>query len=238
MHRKTIIKLSIVFALSFFLSLFLQKVFNIDLNTLRGWVLYFGPLAPIVYTITLTLGLTVPLNPVSDFLVVSLAALLFPPLVSVISTFAAHLLALTINYWVARAWADDVLRKVLNKDEAKYIENLSKKINLPWIFGLRFLLPLTAIGIDGVSYAAGLAKLPFNRFLLVSIIPWTFFNISYFYSTSFLRNINPALILVPALVLAGVPILIISFRKRESLGKKLKKAFPFKKKRPIWKYWP
>lgn len=223
MDRQTIIRLLFVFAVSFLISAILQQFFDIDLGKIKAVVNYFGPSAPIAYSALLFLGLTVPFNPISDFLVISLAALIFPPLTAIVATFIAHTGALVVNYWVGRKYVETLLKKLIADKDAQRIENLSHKINFGWIFGLRFLLPLTAIGIDVVSYASGLAKLPFGKFLLVSIIPWTIFNVLYFYSSSFLREINPALILVPAAVLVGIPILIISFRRRQTFVSQLKK---------------
>jgi uncharacterized membrane protein YdjX (TVP38/TMEM64 family) len=220
MDRKTIFKVFLIFLISFFGSILLQVIFNIDLDKIRGVVSYFGSAAPVAYSILLILGLTVPFNPISDLLIVSLAALIFPPLVSVVATAVAHVAALTVNYYIGQHYLDLILRKLLSKKEVEKVENLSLRINLRWIFGLRFLLPLTAIGIDVISYAAGLAKLPFLKFLLVSLLPWSTFNILYFYSSSFLRDINPALIVVPAGILIGIPALIIAFRRRETLKDK------------------
>ncbi len=220
MDQKTVIKISLVFLISFFGSILLQQIFNIDFETIRNLVDYFGPAAPIAYSFLLFFGLTVPFNPISDLLVVSLAALLFPPVVSVSATFVAHLVALTANYLIGRKFLDRFLQKILAKKEVERIEDLSRRINLNWIFGLRFLLPLTAVGIDAVSYASGLAGLKFWRFLIVSMIPWTAINIFYFYSSSFLREINPALIVVPVGVLVGIPALIFAFQRRDSLKDK------------------
>lgn len=231
MDRKTIFKIVVIFLISFFGSILLQQLFKVDLHTIRSLVDYFGPAAPIAYSVLLFLGLTIPLNPISDLLVVSLASLLFSPLVSVSATFITHLAALTANYFVGRSFLELFLQKILSKNEVEKIEDLSYKINLRWIFGLRFLLPLTAIGIDAVSYASGLANLNFWKFLLVSMIPWTIFNILYFYSSGYLREINPALIVVPIGLLVGIPALFLAARHQETLKEKIsqlvKKPFNF-----------
>ena len=224
-------KIIVIFLISFFGSILLQQIFNIDFKTIRNLVDYFGPAAPVAYSVLLFLGLTVPLNPISDLLVVSLAALLFPPIVSVSATFVSHIAALTANYLVGRRFLDLFLHKILSRNEVLKIENLSQKINLRWIFGLRFLLPLTAVGVDAVSYASGLANLNFWKFLIISMIPWTVFNIVYFYSSGYLREINPVLIVVPIGALVGIPTLILALSHKETLKEKfsriVKKPFLF-----------
>lgn len=206
MGKRLLLRFGLIFFLFFILSILVQQIFNINFESLEGWVASFGIMAPLIYLLLLTLGLTVPLNPISDFLLVNLAALIFPPLVAVLATFVAHILTITVNYLIARKFGGNVLSKIISKEEKTVIDKLSKEINLFWIFGLRFLLPLTAIGIDAVSYAAGFAKLPFERYFLASIIPWTILNVLYFYSTSFLKEKNPTLFFLPAVILITIPI--------------------------------
>ncbi len=219
------ISIFIVFGI---LSFLIQKIFNINLDTLKNLITSFGPFAPVFYTVMLFLGLSVPLNPISDFLVVSLAALLFPPLTAVIATFCAQFLALTTNYWIARRFEHIVLRKITSADETESIERLSKKIRLTWIFALRFLLPLTAIGIDIVSYAAGTARINYKKFMLVSLIPWTTYSILFFYSTSLVEQISGKLFFVPAAILLGISLSIFVWFRTHRKHKKMFEDFKIK----------
>lgn len=221
MSRKTLIKFALIFIVFAIVSFILEKAFHINLDTLRNLVNSFGPFAPIFYTVMLFLGLSVPFNPISDFLVVSLAALIFPPVTAIIATFCAQVLALTTNYWVARRFENAVLRKVTSLEEANTIEKLSKKIKLRWIFGLRFLLPLTAIGIDIVSYAAGTARINFRKFLIVSLIPWTTYSIVFFFSTDLTKKISPNLFFVPAAIIFAVSISIFLVFRHNKKNKAL-----------------
>lgn len=226
MDRKLLIKFGTIILISLVINITLEKLFNINLKTLENWVLYFGIWAPAVYSFFLFLGLSVPFNPISDFLVVNLAAFLFPPYLAIPATLVAHLLALTTNYWIARKFGKRFVKLISTEKEREEIEKLTKEIHLPWIFGLRFFLPLTAVGIDIVSYAAGIAKLPFAKFMLVSLIPWTFYSVVYFLSTSYLKNISPILFFLPAAVLLALPVIFVTFRKKEGF---LHRFSPFKK---------
>ena len=217
MSRKIIFKFAAIFALSLLLTLLVESFFHISFSDLKNFIRSFGVLSPVIYSLTLFLGLTVPFNPVPDVLVVNLAALLFPPLVAVLATLAAQVASLTVNYFLARHFADNILRKVLSDEEFSYVENLSKNLRPRIIFGLRFVLPLTAIGIDVVSYASGFAKVAFERFLIASLVPWTFYSLVYFFSTNYLKSINPWLFFLPLVLIIGIPILIFGFTRRDTV---------------------
>ncbi len=217
MNRKSLFKLVAIFLCSLLFSFLLQRYFHVGLTQIQEFVTDAGVWAPLVYCLILFLGLSVPFNPISDSITVSIAALVFPPLVAILMTFIAHTAALTANYFVARTWGDDLLRRVLSKEELARIEKLGPRINPFWIFGFRFLLPLNAVGFDFISYAAGLSRMDFGRFYLASILPWTFLSIVFFTSSSLLRGINPALIFVPILLIIAIPATYLSIKNRSSI---------------------
>lgn len=208
MERKTILKITILLLSLFAFSFILGKVFHIGLPELEEIVSSLGIFAPIGYTLLLFLGLSVPFNPISDYLVVNLAAILLPVPVAIASTFVAHTLSLTLNYFIGRKFGWNFISKFTSEKEEKYLEDLVKKINPSQIFFLRFLLPLTAIGVDIVSYAAGISKISFGKFLLVSIIPWTILNILFFIFTKYAISKNALFFFIPGLVLILIPVLI------------------------------
>lgn len=228
MSRKTVIKFLILFLVFGIVSFFVERLFHINLDSLKRLVLSFGPFAPVFYTLMLFLGLSVPLNPISDFLVVSLAAAIFPPEVAILATFCAQFLALTVNYWVARRFEHTILRKITSADETESIEKLSKKIRLSWIFALRFILPLTAIGIDLVSYAAGTARLNYKKFMIVSLIPWTLYNTIFFFSTDLAKQISSKLFFVPAIIIIAVSVAIFIWFRNHQTHKKMFEDFKLK----------
>ncbi|GEM_PF-1799558 len=205
MRRSLAIKFSLIFFAVFVGSIIAQKIFGITIEDLKVTINSFGIFAPVAYAVILFFGLSVPFAPISDFLTVNLAAFFFPPMTSVIATFFAQAATLAFNYWVGRNFGDYFLKKILKESEAKKVESFIDQLSFRWIFGLRFLLPLTAIGIDAVSYASGIARLRFIKFFLVSLIPWTILNIAYFYSTSFFEGKSPVLFFLPAVVLIALP---------------------------------
>ena len=189
----------------------LQRVLGITVDDIEETVRGAGLFAPAVYAVVLFLGLSVPLNPVSDFATVNVAALVFDPGVSVAATFAAHTMALTVNYVVGRAYGPAVLARVAPEGGPQAFERFGRRFSLRTVFALRFVLPLTAIGIDFVSYFSGMRRLGFARFYVASIVPWSVFSVVYFYSTAYLRDRSLLLFLVPALVLILGPSLIALF---------------------------
>lgn len=201
MGKKLILNLILLYIALFSLGYLLQKTFNFTVADLESLVSSFGNFAPFAYTVLLTLGLSVPMNPLPDYLLVNLAALTFSPQIAIIATFFAHSAALIINYYVAKSFGRGILKKIETAGEFKYIENLTKKIKLQIVFGMRFILPLTATGIDIVSYAAGFAKLPFAKYYFASIIPWSVISIIFFTATNAAKQQPVSLFFIPGLIL-------------------------------------
>jgi len=216
MRKKLFTKFLVVFLIAFAISVVLQRIFKVNLNDLENLVNSFGLLAPVAYSVILTLGLSVPFNPVSDYLTVNLAAFLFPPFVAIAGTFIAHTTSLTINYWVARKFGWRLLSKITSSEEAKYLHALSLKIHPSQIFWLRWLLPVTAIGIDVVSYASGLSGLNFFRFYLASIVPWTFISILFFSSTSFVIDRSTILFFIPGAIIVVTPLVVLYLMRKNT----------------------
>lgn len=219
--KKLFVRLAII-VITFYLLVFIfSRIFNIGLTQVQEFVNSFGIFGPIVYSCVLLLGLTVPFNPVSDFLVVNVAAILFPPHVSIIFTFITHSLALTINYHLGKKYGGVIIRKIITQKNTPYVEKLLKKLTYRNIFILRLFLPTSNIvGVEVISYASGHEKIPFTKFFLVSIIPWTFLSVLYFTSTYFLRERSLSLYFLPAIIIILLPLLIL-FILRRNKGKKV-----------------
>lgn len=105
-----------------------------------------------------------------------------------------------------------VVRLLAGSDALSRLGWLDGRVNLRTVFVMRFMLPLTAIGIDFVSYAAGLKELRFWRYYLASIVPWTVLSVVYFTSTRLLRDRSLVWFFVPAAVLILVPGAVLAGR--------------------------
>ena len=145
---------------------------------------------------------------------VNVAALVLQPEVSVLATFVAQSLALAVNYAVGRRFGLPLLGRLPPGRGRAAFERLGRSFSYRTIFALRFALPLTAVGIDFVSYAAGWRRLRFVPFWIVSIVPWTILSVIYFYSTAYLRERSFVLFFVPAIVLLVGPSVVLFVRRR------------------------
>lgn len=217
--KKLLIFRVLIFVFLFYSFVFaFSSFFDITIEDVRSVITSFGLLAPIVYTVILIFGLTIPFNPISDFLVVNVAALIFHPIVSIVFTFIAHSIALIVNYNVGKRYGKGVVNKVFDKRNSLYIEKFVRKLTLRKLFILRFFLPTSnVVGVEILSYLSGYDGLPFKKFFLASIIPWTILNIAYFTATYFLREKSLSLYFLPAVIMIGLPLaLYIIYRKLSS----------------------
>jgi uncharacterized membrane protein YdjX (TVP38/TMEM64 family) len=214
--RRTALRLGVLIVVILVVSLVAQRYVDFDREDIEEAVDAAGMLAPGLYAIVLFLGLSVPFNPISDLATVSVAALVFEPHVSVAATFVAHTAALVVNYTVARRFGSRVVRLLAGRRASEVVARVGDRLDARRVFVIRFLLPLTAIGIDVVSYLSGLRRLDFARFYVASIVPWTLISVIFFYSTSFLREQSLVLFFLPVAVLVLVPVLILVGRNRYS----------------------
>ena len=196
----------------------LQQTVNFSFTEFERTVDDAGIFGPLVFTVVLFLGLTVPFNPISDLATVNVAALLFEPEVSIAGTVAAQSASLVVNYWFARRFGDRTLRLLSGERAAAFVERFGGRMTYRTLFSLRFALPLTGIGIDVVTFLAALGRLGFIRFYFVSIIPWLIIDIIYFYSTSYLKDQSFILFFLPAAILVTAPGAFLLWRNRRRNG--------------------
>lgn len=215
MKKRIFLKIISLLLVLLIINFAVQNVFHIDFRTLENFVASFGYWGPLVYSILLFLGLSIPFNPMPDYLLVLTAAFLFPPEIAIGATLLSHSLALATNYWMARIFGWKLIEQFSNNRELSYLERLSKKISLRQVFAMRWILPLTGIGIDIVSYASGLARLRFLNFFSVSIVPWTIINIVFFSSATYLKERSLFLFFLFGILFALLTMIILyPHRKR------------------------
>ncbi len=210
-QRWFLARLVLIFIALFIVSFFIQKYSNINLDKIQAYILSFGPLAPLIYAAVLFLGLTIPFDPIPDYAVVLAAAFIFPPPVAILATFAAHSFTLIVNYLVGNKYGWRMLDIFYKQSEMDFGHKIAKRITPGQVFALRWVLPLTAIGIDIVSYAAGMAKMNFAKYMIASLIPWTTVSIIFFTSTNYLRGISPAYVFIPTVIMIGVSLILYKF---------------------------
>lgn len=191
----------------------LNRFVDINQDDLESWIDGAGALAPITYAVVLFLGLTVPFNPISDLLTVTVAALLLDPWVAIVATFAAQAASVTLNYVLARRYGPGVMRR-LKERNVPLVARIERHVTLKTVFLFRFALPLTGIGVDFISYLSGMRRLPFAPFFAATMGPWTLLSVIYFVSAGMLREVSPGLVLVPAIILLAVTSLVVIVIRR------------------------
>ena len=128
MRRNILLRLGAFVLLFYAITFILTRVFNIGVDEIQLLIQSTGIFAPIVFGLLIFLGLTVPLNPISDFLVINIGVILFPPIVAIICTFIAHSLAISLNYFIGRKYGKKILDKVLTPESSKYLDKYLDKL--------------------------------------------------------------------------------------------------------------
>lgn len=192
--------------------LVLNMVVEVDQDDLERAIDRAGILGPLAYTVILALGLTIPMNPVSDMLTVTVASIVLDPTEAIIGTAIAQSIAVTVNYYIGARYGSRLIDGMLERRDIAIVRRVRDGITVRAIFLLRFALPLTAIGIDWISYLAGTQRLRFSTYFVASIVPWTTMSIIFFVAAAQLRETSPFLVLVPAIgliVLASVLVFML-----------------------------
>jgi len=194
----------------------LNSVVEVDQADLERAIDRTGIWGPIAYAVILTLGLTVPMNPVSDLLTVTVAAVLLDPKVAILATGVAHTIAITVNYYIGYLYGARMIDRLLARRDVPLLRRVRDHITVRAIFLLRFALPLTAIGIDWISYLAGIQRLRFVPYFIASMVPWTVMSVIYFTSAALLRETSPFLVLLPAVAIIVVASSLVFVLRRHA----------------------
>ena len=209
-YKKLLIRIVAFVVIFYSFTFFINRVLGIGLDEIQEFVASFGILAPLAYSIVLFLGLSVPFNPISDFLTINIGVVAFSPIVAIIFTFLAHSMALTVNYHVGKRYGKRVMNRFLDKKSSDYIQKYLDKLTIRNLFLIRFIVPISSMfGIDIISYVSGIQRLPFIKYYLASIVPWTILTSIYFTTSSYLLTTSIYLYFLPAILIAGIPIIIL-----------------------------
>lgn len=210
MNRKIFIRIFIFIIFFYLISFIFSQILQISINDLQQAISSLGIYAPIIYIFIYLLGLTIPFNPISEFLLINVAALIFPPFIAMVFTFLVHSLALTINYYIGRKFGKRILKVIVKEENFRYIEKYLKKLTIRNLFIIRFFIPISSlVGADIVSYISGMERLPFIKYYIASIIPWTIMSIIYFSTTSYLRDKSIFIYFLPVAIIIGIPLLLL-----------------------------
>ncbi len=135
-----------------------------DVDALRTYMLSFGVWAPVI-----SVGLMILqsiIAPIPAFLIVFANGMAFGTIPGWLLSLFGQTLAAAVCFGIARALGRDVVRALIGKFGLESADGWFARWGLLGLFITR-LVP--GIGFDAISYAAGLTKMPFRTFILVTL---------------------------------------------------------------------
>jgi uncharacterized membrane protein YdjX (TVP38/TMEM64 family) len=129
----------------------------------RERIVIFGVLAPIVFI--LIQALQVIVTPISHYSVGVLGGFLFGPWLGALYNWIGRMIGHVAAFLIARSLGRRIATKFVSKETIdKYDKHVSNKLFTLFIF---YWLPL--FPDDELSYLAGLSRMDFKKFILVSV---------------------------------------------------------------------
>jgi uncharacterized membrane protein YdjX (TVP38/TMEM64 family) len=210
-------KTRLVLTFSFFVNIIFFVVGIIfisrtDITVLRNGMDEFGIIAPIIYIVLYTGLFIVPFNPVPKNVLTYFALASFGPFEALIYTLLGDFIGVSINYFWAKKF------EMLIPDQVK--EKLSNlKGNKRW-----FALILSRISpvLDGFvaadypSYIAGLIKMPYFLFILITIFVWGILETVYFYGLNILIMDPTIMGIIVAVMIFSLSYTLLTFLEKRS----------------------
>lgn len=135
-----------------------------DVDALRAYILSFGIWAPMI-----SVGLMILqslIAPIPAFLVVFANGMAFGTIPGWLLSLFGQTLAATVCFNIARALGRNVVQALIGKYGLESADGWFARWGLIGLFITR-LIP--GIGFDAISYAAGLTKMTFRTFILVTL---------------------------------------------------------------------
>ena len=147
------------------LSIILVQAFD-GAARMRGWIEGAGAWAPLAY-----IGLkaaTYVVAPLSGTPVKLAGGALFGFWDGAAYVLAGDMLGASLNFWIARLFRDRGIARLAGKKAIRQIDELTDHVG-GWRALLAARLFLSSL-YDFISYAAGISKLPFKQFFVVSLV--------------------------------------------------------------------
>jgi uncharacterized membrane protein YdjX (TVP38/TMEM64 family) len=207
MKKNTWLKLTVLFAAVILLFALNHLVFKVTPLSLRDWVLSFGMVAPIIYSI-LNVVRPFTLFPIS---ILSLAGgLAFGAVWGTVYTVFSATLGAIISFYIAKHLGSRWLKKTTDSSPSR-IEKWQKQLKEKGFFYILLLRIIPILNFDLVSYVAGISRLKLRSYIfatMLGVLPGTLaYNLL---GDSFIRGNGTAITIAIVLVLlvACIPILI------------------------------
>ncbi|CAG36379.1 TVP38/TMEM64 family protein [Desulfotalea psychrophila] len=131
-----------------------------DLDSIKGYILSFGPWAPIVSFLLMIFQSIIA--PLPAFLITFANATLFGWVYGAILSWVSAMAGALLCFWIARFLGREMVEKLTSKEALKGVDGFFERHGKYAILIAR-LLPF--VSFDIVSYAAGLTSMSFWQFL-------------------------------------------------------------------------
>lgn len=139
------------------------KLSSLDVEQVKEYILSFGIWAPVIsFLLMIFQAIAAPLP---AFLITFANAALFGWIWGAVLSWCSGMAAAGICYWIAQYFGRDVVEKLTSKTALKSVDIFFARYGDYAIVICR-LLPF--VSFDLVSYAAGLTKMRFKRFMLAT----------------------------------------------------------------------
>ena len=183
-----------------------------DVGVLRDYLLSFGALAPLASVAAMILQALIA--PVPVFLVVFANGLTFGVLWGWLLSLAGLILASTVCFWISRSLGRGPVEALAGKAG---LESADRWFARWGVWAVLFARLVPGMAFDAVSFAAGLSRMGFGRFLVATVVgsaPSTFI---YAYLGRQAPQYVWALLALTVVVIGGVG-LVAYLRRRKASG--------------------
>lgn len=186
-----------------------------DIRELQRIVNEAGVWAPLVYVVLK--ASTFVIAPLSGASLKVSSGALFGLQNGIIYTLLGDLIGGSINFWIAKSLGRKIIAKIVGSSRIRYIDNLVHQIG-GWqalLFARLFLATI----YDFISYAAGLASIPFSHYLIVSLLGGLI-STSFWVAlgSSFAEDRVTLLVVTLGVLLFSVVIILLQYRLRNFFG--------------------
>jgi len=165
--QKYKISLKVIFILSIIIGVYFLNstgIFkNANVEDVKNYILSFGKLAPLVYTIMFTLS---ALTLFPDSVLAISGGMIFGFYYGILYTIIGAILAASLGFFLSRILGQNIVNKFLKNNKLKVINSVENKGFIS-VFILR-LIPL--VPFDIISYGAGLTKVSYVDYITATAL--------------------------------------------------------------------
>ena len=157
-HAKKLLKLG-MWVLVLFILVSLPAVYlngRITIDDFKNYILSYGLMAPIIFILATAVTNVIPPLAATVFWITGVV--LFGPFYGAVFSYTANLVGSSVNYSIAYIWGRPAVARLAGEGSLKEIDKYASATRF---WDLIMLKMFSGAASDYVSYAAGLAKVPF-----------------------------------------------------------------------------